>query len=151
MTAYSNSWTVPDYIRMGIKGMPAGSLVGIDVTNRCNLRCTHCYFFKQPHQDELSTGEWLNKFEKLKQEGFPFLICGWIGGEPLLRAFVVVVLGGLGNMGGTIGAAYIIGLLEATVMTFLGIYWTAAILFLVMIIILIVRPTADLPRPSVLD
>ncbi|MBW2618303.1 MAG: branched-chain amino acid ABC transporter permease [Deltaproteobacteria bacterium] len=64
-----------------------------------------------------------------------------MGGDTLLKAFVVVVLGGLGNIPGTIGAAYIVGLLEASSMHFFGMYWTQAVLFFVMILVLIVRPT----------
>lgn len=80
-----NKWTVLDFIRIGYEGMPAASLGGIDVTYRCNLRCRHCYFLKQGYHKELSIEEWLKKFEEMKEQGFPFMICGWIGGEPLLR------------------------------------------------------------------
>jgi MoaA/NifB/PqqE/SkfB family radical SAM enzyme len=81
----SNKWSVFDFVKVGIRSMPPRSLGGIDVTYRCNLRCRHCYFRKQEYQSELSTEEWIVKFEKLKEERFPFMICGWIGGEPLLR------------------------------------------------------------------
>ena len=64
-----------------------------------------------------------------------------MGGDTLLKAFVVVVLGGLGNIPGTIGAAYIVGLLEAASMHFVGMYWSGAVLFVVMILVLLVRPT----------
>ncbi|RLF61678.1 MAG: hypothetical protein DRN37_00455 [Thermoplasmata archaeon] len=80
-----NKWSVLDFIEIGMKGMPGAALGGIDVTYRCNLRCRHCYFLKQHYHEELSIEEWLEKFEKMKAEGFPFMICGWIGGEPLLR------------------------------------------------------------------
>ncbi|MBW2067012.1 MAG: radical SAM protein [Deltaproteobacteria bacterium] len=85
----SNRWNVLDYVKVGIKGMPPGSLGGIDVTYRCNLRCRHCYFLKQNHREELSTEQWVMLFEQWKKEGFPFMICGWIGGEPLLRKELV--------------------------------------------------------------
>lgn len=80
-----NKWSVLDFIRIGYEGMPAASLGGIDVTYKCNLRCRHCYFLKQNYHEELSIEEWIAKFERMKNEGFPFMICGWIGGEPLLR------------------------------------------------------------------
>jgi len=80
-----NKWSVLDFIRIGYEGMPTASLGGIDVTYRCNLRCRHCYFLKQNYHEELSIGQWIEKFKKMKKEGFPFMICGWIGGEPLLR------------------------------------------------------------------
>lgn len=63
--------------------------MGIDITHRCNLSCSHCYFSKQHYETELSSEQWISKFENLKREGFPFLICGWIGGEPLLRKDLV--------------------------------------------------------------
>lgn len=81
----SNTWTVSDYLKIGLWGTPARSLGGIDVTYRCNLNCRHCYFTKQGYRSEWSTEQWLTRFEELKGAGFPFMICGWIGGEPLLR------------------------------------------------------------------
>ena len=81
----SNRWTISDYIKIGLKGMPQRSLGGIDVTYRCNLSCKHCYFIKQGYRSEWSTEQWQERFEELKKDGFPFLICGWLGGEPLLR------------------------------------------------------------------
>jgi Fe-coproporphyrin III synthase len=80
-----NTWSALDFIRIGYEGMPACSLGGIDVTYRCNLRCRHCYFLQQNYHEELPIDQWLRKFENMKKEGFPFMICGWIGGEPLLR------------------------------------------------------------------
>ena len=90
MSSYSaNTWTVSDYLKVGLKGMPQGCLGGKDVTYRCNLTCRHCYFMKQNHHHELSVTEWLARFEALKKQNFPFMICGWIGGEPLLRKELV--------------------------------------------------------------
>lgn len=80
-----NNWSVLDFIKIGLAGMPANSLGGIDVTYRCNLRCRHCYFMEQGYDSELSLQDWIAKFEEMKTGGFPFFICGWIGGEPLLR------------------------------------------------------------------
>ena len=40
---------------------------------------------KQDYQSEWSSEQWLARFQELKKDGFPFMICGWIGGEPLLR------------------------------------------------------------------
>ena len=34
--------------------IPMNSFVSIDVTNECNMRCTHCYFFEQDHPEELT-------------------------------------------------------------------------------------------------
>jgi branched-chain amino acid transport system permease protein len=64
-----------------------------------------------------------------------------MGGEPMLKAFIVVILGGLGSLGGTIAGAYLVGFVEAASIYFFGLYWTPAILFLMMIIVLVFRPT----------
>ena len=64
-----------------------------------------------------------------------------LGNEPLVKALVVAIFGGLGSLAGTIGAAYVIGLMEAFSMFFIGLYWTPAVLFGVMILVLLVRPT----------
>lgn len=84
-----NSWTVLDYIRIGLGGFPQGGLVGIDVTYRCDLNCRHCYFKRQAYRSELSLAQWQAKLEKLKAERAPLDICGWLGGEPLLRPDVL--------------------------------------------------------------
>ena len=64
-----------------------------------------------------------------------------MGGDPLMRSFMVVILGGLGSMYGTMTAAYIVGLLEAVCMLVLGLYGTPPILFLVMVLVLVFKPT----------
>lgn len=64
-----------------------------------------------------------------------------MGGEPMLKAFIVVILGGLGSLGGTVAGAYLVGFVEAASIYFLGLYWTPALLFLMMILMLVFRPT----------
>lgn len=70
-----------------------------------------------------------------------FFILPTMGSEPLLRAFVVVVFGGLGSLPGTIIGAYIIGLIESTSSYVLSLYWAPIVLFATLIIVLIIRPT----------
>ena len=64
-----------------------------------------------------------------------------MGAEPLTKAMIVAIFGGLGSLGGTIGGAYVIGLLEATSNSYVGFFWTPAILFVLLILVLIFRPT----------
>ena len=64
-----------------------------------------------------------------------------MGAEPQLKAFIVVILGGIGSLGGTIAGAYIVGFLEALSVFLLGLYWTPAVLFLIMILVLVFRPS----------
>lgn len=64
-----------------------------------------------------------------------------MGAEPLVKAMIVVIFGGLGSLGATIGAAFVIGFLEALLVLAVGLYWTPACLFLIMIVVLVLRPS----------
>lgn len=64
-----------------------------------------------------------------------------LGAEPLLKALVVVILGGLGSMPGTVLGAYLVGFGEALSTFYLGAYWTQAALFAVFIAVLVIRPS----------
>jgi branched-chain amino acid transport system permease protein len=77
-----------------------------------------------------------------------FNITPSMGNDPLLRAFLVVVFGGLGSLPGTIIAAYLIGLIEAASSYYIGIYWTPVALFSVLIVILLVRPSGLFGRSA---
>lgn len=70
-------------------GIPDRSFGSIDVTNQCNLRCHHCYFFEQDYTGQLSREQWRERFERMKSEGFRFYQCTWVGGEPLLRPEII--------------------------------------------------------------
>lgn len=63
-----------------------------------------------------------------------------MGSEPLTKAMIVVIFGGLGSLGATAGAAYLIGFIEAFLVLWLGLYWTPFALFLLMILVLLLRP-----------
>jgi branched-chain amino acid transport system permease protein len=63
-----------------------------------------------------------------------------MGSEPLTKAMIVVIFGGLGSLGSTAGAAYLIGFIEAFLVLWVGLYWTPFALFLLMILILLFRP-----------
>lgn len=70
-------------------GFIKGSFFSIDVTKRCNLRCKHCYFYKNEWPEELSPEAWEKRLIELKKNyKFPYSAT-WIGGEPLLRQDVV--------------------------------------------------------------
>lgn len=68
------------------------------------------------------------------------LVTPTFGTEPLVKALIIVIFGGLGSLGGTIAAAYLIGLLEAALIFFIGIYWAPSMIFLLLIVILLIRP-----------
>lgn len=63
-----------------------------------------------------------------------------MGSDPLLKALIVVVFGGISSISGPIFAAYLIGFFEAFSNYYFGLYWTPALLFAVLILILMVRP-----------
>jgi MoaA/NifB/PqqE/SkfB family radical SAM enzyme len=84
-----NEWAVLDYIKVGLFGFPYPGLMSVDVTYRCNLLCKHCYFRAQTYNEELSCQAWMELFQSFKKKGLPLYICGWLGGEPLLRPEIV--------------------------------------------------------------
>jgi branched-chain amino acid transport system permease protein len=63
-----------------------------------------------------------------------------------LISFVVAVLGGLGNMYGALVGGLVIGLVEAWGGQYLPGTWVNALAFLVLIVVLIVRPTGLVGR-----
>ncbi len=63
-----------------------------------------------------------------------------MGELPMVKAFIIVILGGIGSFRGTIAAAYVVALVEILVGNFIGVSWAPLSLFILMIIILIFRP-----------
>jgi branched-chain amino acid transport system permease protein len=71
-----------------------------------------------------------------------------MGADPLLKALIVVVFGGISSITGPIFAAYLIGFFEAASNYFFGLYWTPTLLFAVLIVVLMVRPEGLFARRS---
>jgi branched-chain amino acid transport system permease protein len=63
---------------------------------------------------------------------------GWMYG---LKAFIAAILGGIGNIPGAMLGGILLGVIEAMGAAYLSIAWKDAIAFVVLILILIVRPT----------
>ena len=59
-----------------------------DITNRCNLRCLHCYSSEQ--REELTTTDVYHVLDKLSTAGVGIIDFG--GGEPLLRTDIFDIL-----------------------------------------------------------
>jgi branched-chain amino acid transport system permease protein len=70
-----------------------------------------------------------------------FYLAPTAGFNPMVKALVVTIFGGLGSVKGTIWAAYIIGLLEAFLQVYFGASWALPGLFLFMMVMLVIRPT----------
>lgn len=70
-------------ITMRVMKVPVS--VDIDITNRCNLRCKHCYYYSSEGEtsSELSTDEWLQFFRELRD--CTVLSVTLAGGEPFIR------------------------------------------------------------------
>lgn len=62
---------------------------------------------------------------------------GW---DILIKAFIIVAFGGLGSVRGTFYAAFILGLVEASVGWLIGFQWVMVVWFAVLLIILAIRP-----------
>jgi branched-chain amino acid transport system permease protein len=69
-----------------------------------------------------------------------FLVSPYMGTLPMVKAFVVIVLGGLGSIIGAVVGGIILGLMESLVATFFGAVFQNAISFLILIIVLILKP-----------
>ncbi|QKC98557.1 branched-chain amino acid ABC transporter permease [Mesorhizobium sp. NZP2298] len=63
-----------------------------------------------------------------------------MGSDPLMKALIVVIFGGIARFTGPIYAAFIVGLLEAFMTYAVGLYWSPTVLFVIMIVVLVVKP-----------
>jgi branched-chain amino acid transport system permease protein len=70
-----------------------------------------------------------------------FTLAPHVGDPVLATSFLVVILGGLGSIGGATAAAFLVGLVEAYSSVYLGGSKGALVLFVLVLIILVVRPT----------
>ena len=64
-----------------------------------------------------------------------------MGGDPMLKAFIICVVAGLGNTYGAVAAAIVIGMIEAAAQYALGVRFGFALLLLLVIAVLIWRPS----------
>ena len=72
-----------------------------------------------------------------------------MGGDPMLKAFIICVVAGLGNVYGAAGVALALGLLEALIQYVFGVQYSFAILLLLVIAVLIWRPAGLFGRTQV--
>ena len=76
---------LPKLAFLATGGFPNKAIASIDITNKCNLRCKHCYFFAAEPAKESSDAEWIERFDRLTADGYKLWSCTWVGGEPLFR------------------------------------------------------------------
>jgi branched-chain amino acid transport system permease protein len=63
-----------------------------------------------------------------------------MGTDPLMKALLVVIFGGVARFTSPIYAAFVVGLVEAFSTYYVGLYWTPAVLFGLMIVVLVIKP-----------
>ena len=78
--------------------------------------------------------------------GAAFGVSYTMGFFPGVKAFAAAVLGGIGNIRGAMLGGLLLGLVEVLVSNvfFIGVKWTDVISFVVLVLVLIVRPTGIL-------
>jgi len=76
---------------------------------------------------------------------FTSFLIGYTAG---LRAFTAAVLGGIGNIVGAMVGGVIIGLIESIGGQFLAVRWTDVIIFSILILVLVFRPTGLFGRQA---
>ncbi|TAM77735.1 branched-chain amino acid ABC transporter permease [bacterium] len=64
----------------------------------------------------------------------------WMGQRPMLKAFIVVVFGGLGSLEGAILGGVVLGIIESVGVAVVSSEWQDVIAFAILILVLWVRP-----------
>src|SRR5438093_990680 len=80
-----------------------------------------------------------------------FTVYPQMGVEMILLAFIVVILGGMGSMGGSVVAALVIGTAQSLFSLWMNPQRVAIAIFAIMIVVLIVRPRGFFGREGVLE
>lgn len=80
-----------------------------------------------------------------------FTVYPQMGVEMILLAFIVVILGGMGSMGGSVVAAFVIGIAQSVLTLWMNPQRVAIAIFGLMILVLIVRPRGFFGREGVLE
>ncbi len=70
-----------------------------------------------------------------------FALTPYIGGVPMVRAFMAVILGGMGNITGAVVGGLVIGVSESFLTTYFGGAFAAILTFIVIMIILVIKPS----------
>jgi len=73
--------------------------------------------------------------------GILFNFSPTIGALPTIKAFAIIIIGGLGSIPGAVIGGLLYGIAENTAVYFLGGVWQDAVAFALLIIVLVIRPT----------
>ncbi|MBT3222111.1 MAG: radical SAM protein [Proteobacteria bacterium] len=71
--------------RLSMEPPPQFPAAMVNVTNRCNLACKHCFVYREGNpnssEDEMAPAEMLRQLKYLRdRHGIKFML--WMGGEP---------------------------------------------------------------------
>jgi len=80
-----------------------------------------------------------------------FTVYPQMGVEMILLAFIVVILGGMGSLGGSVVAAFVIGIAQSLLTLWMNPQRVAIAIFGIMIVVLVVRPRGFFGREGVLE
>lgn len=70
-----------------------------------------------------------------------YFIYPTVGFTPMLMAFAVVILGGLGSMKGAIFAGFLVGIIESFTILILSSAWKDIVIFSLIVVIIVIKPT----------
>jgi branched-chain amino acid transport system permease protein len=80
-----------------------------------------------------------------------FTVYPQMGVEMILLAFIVVILGGMGSMGGSVVAAFVIGIAQSLFSLWMNPQRVAIAIFAIMIVVLVIRPRGFFGREGVFE
>jgi branched-chain amino acid transport system permease protein len=81
--------------------------------------------------------------------GLAFNSVHFLMGEPfLMRAFVIIILGGLGSIAGSLVGGVLIGVMQTLAYAYISSAAADAIAFVILFVIILIRPTGLFGKPG---
>lgn len=77
-----------------------------------------------------------------------YTVYPYMGSQPMLKAFIVVILGGLGSIPGAVLGGVVLGLAESVFATLINTTVATMVSFGIVVVILLVKPTGLLGRAT---